>query len=109
EVTDRDLRIGDYAILNYHGTVDGKAIGEISPAAKLLGENKGFWLMMAKDAFVPGFCDQIVGAKIGDKREVNVQFPEKFFNKEVAGKKAHYDVEIVGIREKKLPELNDEF
>jgi trigger factor len=109
EVSDRALKLGDYAILNYHGTVDGKPIGEISPAAKLLGENKSFWLLMAKDAFVPGFCEQLVGAKIGDKKEVNVEFPEKFFNKDVAGKKARYEVEITGIREKKLPELNDEF
>ena len=109
EVSDRELKLGDYAILNYHGTVDGKAIGEISPAAKLLGENKNFWLLMAKDAFVPGFCDQLGGAKIGDKRDINVEFPEKFFNKEIAGKKGKYEVEVVGIREKKLPELNDEF
>ena len=109
EVLDRELKLGDYAILNYHGTVEGKPIGELSPAAKLLGENKNFWLLMAKDAFVPGFCDQIAGAKIGDKRDVTVEFPENFFNKDLAGKKARYEVEIVGIREKKLPELNDEF
>jgi len=109
DVVGREIKLGDYAIINYHGAVDGKPIGEISPAAKLLGENKNFWLLMGKDSFVPGFCDQLVGAKIADKREVNIEFPEKFFNKEVAGKKAKYEVEIVGIREKKLPELNDEF
>jgi len=109
EVSDRALALGDYAILDYHGSIDGKPIGEISPAAKLLGENKNFWLLMAKDAFVPGFCEQLTGAKIGEKREVSVEFPEKFFNKDVAGKKARYEVSVSGIREKKLPELNDEF
>lgn len=109
EVTGREVKLGDYAILNYHGAIDGKPIAEISPAAKLLGENKNFWLLMAKDAFVPGFCDQVAGLKIGEKREVNVEFPEKFFNKDVAGKKAKYEVELVGLREKKLPEINDEF
>jgi trigger factor len=109
EVSGREVKLGDYAILNYLGTIDGKPISEISPAAKLLGENKNFWLLMAKDAFVPGFCDQVAGLKIGEKREVSVEFPEKFFNKDVAGKKAKYEVELVGLREKKLPEINDEF
>ena len=59
--------------------------------------------------FVPGFTEQLVGANKGDKRTVNVTFPEEFVTQQLSGKAAVYEVEIVQVKEKVLPEQNDEF
>ncbi|MBV9462653.1 MAG: trigger factor [Verrucomicrobiae bacterium] len=109
EIVGRPLALGDYAVISYHGSIEGKPIAEVSPSARQLGENRNFWLLMAKDAFVPGFCEQLVGANIGEKRQLKVSFPPKFFAADLAGKEASYDVDVMGIRAKKLPELNDDF
>jgi trigger factor len=60
------------------------------------------------DSFIPGFAMQMVGAKAGDRRTVNVDFPADFVTPQLAGKKGEYDVELVEVKERRLPELNDE-
>jgi trigger factor len=105
----RALQNGDFAILTYSGICDGKPISELAGEAKTLGENKDFWMLIGPDSFLPGFCDQLVGAQPGEKRQAMVDFPADFPQKPLAGKKATYFVDVTGIREKKLPELNDEF
>lgn len=60
-------------------------------------------------SFVPGFTEQLVGANKGDKRTVNVTFPQEFVSQQLAGKPAVYEVEIIQVKEKSLPELNEEF
>jgi len=109
DISDRPLSMGDFAVISYSGICEGKPIGDFHAAAKPLSENKQFWLLMAKDSFLPGFCDPLVGTKIAEKKEVNIDFPEDFRIKELAGKKAVYSVEVQGIREKKLPALDDAF
>jgi trigger factor len=74
-----------------------------------LTEKKDFWLHVAKDSFIPGFTEQLIGAKVGEKRTVNVDFPADFVAKELSGKKGVYEVEVTQVKEKALPELNDEF
>jgi trigger factor len=108
-VEGRALQTGDFAILNYNGVCDGKPISELAGEAKTLGENKDFWMLIGPDSFLPGFCNQLVGAQTGEKRQVLLDFPADFPQKPLAGKKATYFVDVTGIREKKLPELNDEF
>jgi trigger factor len=108
-IEDRGLQAGDFAVVTYAGTIDGKPIAEVVPDLKTLGEQKDFWLLVQSDSFLPGFCDQLLGAKTGEKRQVQVDFPADFPQKLIAGAKAAYAVEVTGIREKKLPELNDEF
>ncbi|HUJ08735.1 MAG TPA: trigger factor [Verrucomicrobiae bacterium] len=108
-VEGRALRAGDFAIINYTGVADGKPIGELSPEAKSLGENKDFWLLISSESFLPGFCDQLVGAQAGEKRQVLVDFPADFPQKPLAGRKATFFVDLVAIKEKKLPDINDEF
>jgi trigger factor len=108
-VEGRSLRSGDFAVLNYSGVADGKPILELVPEAKTLGENKNFWLLVESKSFLPGFCDQLIGAAVGEKRQVLVDFPADFPQKAVAGRKATYFVDVVAIKEKKLPELNDDF
>ena len=109
ETVARELRLGDVAVVNYTGTCDGKPITDTAPTAKGLTEQKNFWVDTASDSFIPGFADQIVGAKAGDKRTVNVDFPADFVTKQLAGKKGVYEVEVVEVKEKALPPIDDAF
>ena len=106
---DREVKEGDYVVINYTGTSDGKPLTEIAPTARGLTEQKGFWVEVKPDSFIPGFAIQLVGAKAGDKRTVNVDFPAEFVTPQLAGKKGVYEVEVVEVKEKALPELNDAF
>jgi trigger factor len=105
----RELANGDIAVVNYSGTVDGKPITELAPTAKGLTEQKNFWVEMTSEGFIPGFSEQLSGAKAGDKRTVNVDFPADFVTKELVGKKGVYEVEVVEVKEKTLPPLDDAF
>jgi len=109
ETVARELRSGDIAVVNYTGTCDGKPITDTAPTAKGLTEQKNFWVDAAPDSFIPGFADQIIGAKAGDKRTVNVDFPADFVTKQLAGKKGVYEVEVVEVKEKVLPPIDDAF
>lgn len=109
EKADRAATAGDVAVVNYTGTCDGKPVVEIAPASKGLSEQKNFWVNLEPGAFLPGFAEQLAGAKAGDKRTVNVDFPADFVTPELAGKKAVYDVEVVEIKGKTLPPLDDAF
>jgi len=109
DVAGRSLKTGDFAVVNYTGVADGKPISELAPDAKGLGENKDFWLLISSDSFLPGFCDQLLGANAGEKRQVLIDFPKDFPQQPLAGKKATYFVDVVALKEKKLPELGEEF
>jgi len=100
---------GDIVVVNYTGTSEGKPITEIAPGAKGLMEQKNFWVEIGANAFIPGFADQLAGAHAGDKRTVNIDFPANFVTPELAGKRANYEVEVVEVKEKALPPLDDEF
>jgi trigger factor len=73
-----------------------------------LTEQKNFWVDIATNTFIAGFAEQLIGAKAGDKRTVNVDFPADFVTKELAGKKGAFEVEIVEVKEKVLPPVDDE-
>ncbi|MEO6182287.1 MAG: trigger factor [Verrucomicrobiota bacterium] len=105
----RELAQGDVAVVNFTGTTDGKPITDTAPAARGLTEQKNFWVNMEPTSFIPGFADQLIGAKAGDKRTVSVDFPADFVTPQLQGKKGDYEVEIVEVKEKHLPELNEEF
>ena len=105
----RPVQDGDYVVLNYTGTCEGKPITDISPTARGLTEKKDFWVHVAPDSFIPGFTQQLVGAAGGEKRTVNVDFPADFVAPELSGRKGVYEVEIVQVKEKVLPELDDAF
>src|ERR1700704_5284674 len=110
DVKDRDLAIGDFAVLDYTGAIDGVPISEIVPeASKNLHGGKKFWLHLAPENFLPQFCEQVVGMKKGDTRSVQVEFPADFPVPELAGKKADYAVTLNEIKEKVLPPLDDAF
>jgi len=107
-VEGRALRTGDFAVVSYSGVADGKPISQLAPEAKGLGENKDFWLLISSESFLPGFCEQLLGATAGEKRQVLVDFPADFPQKPLAGKKATFFVDVAAIKEKKLPELDDD-
>ena len=110
DAASRELVMGDYAVLDYNGAVDGVPISEIVPeASKNLHGGKKSWLHLAPENFLPKFCEQIVGMKTGDTRSVQVEFPAEFPVAELAGKKADYAVTLNEIKEKVLPAIDDAF
>ena len=92
---------GDFAIIDFAGTVDGEAFSG--------GEGKGYPLEVGSNSFIPGFEDQLVGLKKGDSTDVDVTFPEEYFVKELAGKQAIFKVNVQDVKRKELPELTDEY
>lgn len=108
ETVARELKMGDVAVVNYTGACDGKPITETAPTAKGLTEQKNFWVDIAPNTFIAGFAEQLAGAKAGDKRTVSVDFPADFVTKELAGKKGVFEVEVVEVKEKVLPPIDDE-
>ncbi|HVU09566.1 MAG TPA: trigger factor [Verrucomicrobiae bacterium] len=109
ETVARELKMGDVAVVNYTGMCDGKPITETAPTARGLTEKKNFWLDIEPNAFIAGFAEQMVGAKAGDKRTVNVDFPADFVTKELQGKKGVFEVEILEVKERILPAIDDAF
>jgi trigger factor len=107
ETVTRPLQMGDVAVVNYTGTCDGKPLVEIAAAAKGLSERKNFWVDIAPNTFIAGFAEQLIGALAGDKRTVNVDFPADFVTQELAGKKGVFEVEVVEMKEKVLPPVDD--
>src|SRR5438270_2260852 len=110
DVPGRGLQMGDFAVIDFEGSVDTKPISEIAPqASKNLYGGKKFWLHLAADNFLPKFCDQIVGQKREETRTITVDFPADFLVKELAGKQASYTVTLGEIKEKVLPAVDDAF
>ncbi len=106
---EREAKEGDVLVVNYTGTSEGKPLTEVAPTAKGLTEQKGFWVEVKPDSFIPGFAMQLLGAKSGDKRTVNVDFPADFVTPQLAGKKGTYEVEVAEVKEKSVPTMDDAF
>ena len=108
ETVARPLAGGDIAVVNYTGTCEGKPLTELAPTAKGLTEQKNFWVETESGTFIPGFAAQLIGAQAGEKRTVKVEFPADFVTPQLQGKAAVYEVELVEVKEKALPALDDE-
>ncbi|MCX8090315.1 MAG: trigger factor [Verrucomicrobiae bacterium] len=109
QTVERPAQMGDFVVVNYTGTSEGKPLTELAPTAKGLTEQKGFWIEMRPEGFIPGFAEQLVGAKAGERRTVTVTFPADFVARDLAGRQGVYEVEIVEVKEKVLPPLDDAF
>jgi trigger factor len=105
----RPAKEGDFVVVNYTGTSEGKPLTDFAPTARGLTQQTGFWIEVKPGSFIPGFTEQLVGASKGEKRTVNVDFPQEFVAPQLAGKKGTYEVEIVEVKEKTLPPLDDAF
>ena len=91
---------GDVAVIDFKGFVDDVAFEG--------GEAKKHHLILGSGSFIPGFEDQVIGHKAGDKFDVNVKFPENYHAANLAGKDARFEVTVHEVRKHILPELNDE-
>jgi trigger factor len=109
KTVERPAQNGDIVVVNYTGTCEGKPITEIAPTAKGLTEKQNFWIEIGATSFIPGFGEQLSGAKAGDKRTVTVDFPGDFVTPQLAGKKGDYAVEVVEVKEKTLPQIDEAF
>lgn len=105
----RPVANGDFVVVNYTGTCDGKPVTETAPTARGLTEQKNFWIEIKPGSFIPGFTEQLIGRSAGEKQTVNVDFPADFVAAQLSGKKGQYEVEVVHVKVKVLPELDDEF
>lgn len=101
EVTDRTVKDGDITTLDFEGFVDGVAFEG--------GKGENYPLTIGSGAFIPGFEEQLIGAEIGKEVEVNVTFPEDYQAEDLKGKAAVFKCTVKEIKEKQLPELDDEF
>ncbi|MCR4788166.1 MAG: trigger factor [Lachnospiraceae bacterium] len=101
EVTDRPVKDKDMVILDFEGFVDGVAFEG--------GKGENHPLTIGSGAFIPGFEDQLIGAKMGEECEVKVKFPDDYQAKELASKDAVFKCTVKEIKEKELPALDDEF
>ncbi len=100
---------GDVVVVNYNGTCEGKPILEVAPAARSLNEARGFWIALGAQPFLPGFAEQLTGTQAGDRRTITVDFPPNFQTAELAGRKAEFAVEVVEVKERVLPPLDEAF
>ncbi|MFC2767309.1 MAG: trigger factor [Mitsuokella sp.] len=90
---------GDFTTLDFKGLVDGKPFEG--------GEGKDYPLQIGSGSFIPGFEDQLVGARVGEERDVSVTFPEDYHTAALAGKPAVFKCTVRSIKRKELPELDD--
>lgn len=101
DVTDRPVEDGDTVVMDYEGFVgDDQFEG---------GTADNQTLVIGSNTFIPGFEEQLVGAKIDEEKDVNVTFPEQYHAKDLAGKEAVFKCTVHKIQKKELPEIDDEF
>ncbi len=101
EITDRPAKLDDQVNIDYAGY-----LGNVQFDG---GTATGHDLVLGSGSFIPGFEDQLVGAKVGDEVNVNVTFPEEYHAEELAGKPVVFKVKVNSIREKDVPALDDDF
>ena len=100
-VEKRAAKEGDTVLIDYIGTIDGKAFEG--------GRAENYDLTLGSKTFIPGFEEQVVGMKINDVKDIKTKFPDDYFSKDVAGKEANFNVTVHEIKEKELPKIDDEF
>lgn len=101
EPVEREAQNGDFLVLDYTGYIDDEPFQG--------GEGRGQTVELGAGRLIPGFEDQLVGAKPGEERTLQVKFPDDYGAEELAGKEARFDAVVKEVREKRMPELDDEF
>ena len=102
EVTEeREVKKGDFTVIDFAGTHEGEALKELTAGNYLLEIGSG--------AFVPGFEDQIIGMTMGQLKQIQVKFPDDYGLNRIAGKDITFSVTLKNIKEKKLPEIDENF
>jgi trigger factor len=98
---DRPAARGDFVVIDFVGRVDGEPFEG--------GEARGYLLELGSNRLVEGFEEQLEGASSGEERQVTVTFPDDYRAENLAGKEAVFDVSVKEVKEKRLPELDDDF
>jgi trigger factor len=101
EAVERAAADGDFLVIDYSGSVDGEPIEGAQARAQLVELGGG--------GLIPGFEEGLLGASAGDQRTLDVRFPDDYGAGVLAGKDARFDVSVIEVREKVLPELDDDF
>ena len=101
EVTDRPVQDKDLTTIDFEGTIDGVAFEG--------GKGTDYPLTIGSHTFIDNFEDQVIGMNVGDVKDVKVKFPDEYHASALKGKDAVFKVTLKEIKEKQLPELNDEF
>lgn len=100
-VIDRPTKDSDIAVIDFEGTCNGEKIKG--------GDAKNYPLDLAHSNFIPGFAEQLVGKNLNEEFDIKVTFPEEYHDEKLKGQPATFKIKINEIKERKLPELNDEF
>ncbi|MFQ7573973.1 MAG: trigger factor [Lachnospira sp.] len=100
-VEDRAVKDGDIAVIDFEGFVDGVAFEG--------GKGENYPLTIGSHSFIDNFEEQLVGMNVGDEKEINVTFPEEYHAEALKGKPATFKVAVKELKEKQLPELDDDF
>src|SRR5918992_2909852 len=101
ETVDRPAASGDFVVIDFSGTVDGEPFEG--------GDARGYLVELGSGRLIPGFEEQLAGVSAGDEVDVKVTFPDDYGAEHLSGKDAVFAVEVKEIKEKRLPELNDDF
>ena len=100
-VEDRAVKDGDMTVIDFEGFIDGEAFEG--------GKGENYPLTIGSHSFIDNFEAQIIGMNIGDEKEINVTFPEDYHAEELKGKPATFKVSVKEIKEKQLPDIDDDF
>jgi trigger factor len=100
-VEDRGAKKGDYAVIKFDGTSEGQAFEG--------GSAERMPLVIGDDRLIPGFEDNLVGLSVGDTKGFDITFPDDYMEAALAGKPAHFEVEVRELREKVMPDVDDDF
>ena len=100
EKADRPAKDGDIAVIDFEGFVDNVAFEG--------GKGENYELTLGSGQFIPGFEDKVIGMKVGEERDLDLVFPEQY-KEELAGKPVIFKVKLNEVKEKSLPDLDDEF
>ena len=110
DIEDRAVKADDIAVIDFTSTLDGQALEEaLGESAGILSGKEDYWIQIKDDAFLPGFTKQLEGASCGDQLKVPCTVGDEFPVEKLHGKELLFDVTIKGIKEQKLPEVNDAF
>jgi len=98
---DRDITEGDFALIDFEGKLDGEVRKEMS--------SESYLLEVGAKTFIPGFEEQVIGMKKDESKEISVTFPDDYQAEDFAGKEAVFSVTVKDLKEKKMPDLDEEF
>jgi len=109
-VEGRSLAMGDFAVLDYEGSIEGKSLAETYPDLQpTYAGRKNFWIKLEEDRPIPGLAAAMVGMNTGETRDCQVSFPTEFGEEKLRGYKVTYKVTLHEIKERELPPLDDAF